>query len=267
MFLNLEAVALLTTSKEIDSGMLERFDKQFQTMQPNCLNCIIFINNIFHKKQLLTCVPNMSRIFKSIEVIYVNIATSDDIYKFSRENLPSIPELGLIAGPNIMFFSAIEYCYKYENTLVLETDCILKSDVFEILEKYVQTAGHFYVSGAIYCGSVPMRGDHRFFTHLNGVAIYKTGDPGFQDFMAKVYNYIIAAVKNGDIVMPYDCAISLYVSNMFSVPETVIRGKILYSKLIHNNLIVNFSPGNDKHISMQYIEDNFPGNVIVHKKT
>jgi hypothetical protein len=204
-------------------------------------------------------------VFEYVEIIYAHITYEDDIY--SNVNTKGyIPELGLTSGPNILFFTALGYCTKYNTILLLETDCFLKPEVFEVLSNYVDYAGDFYISGAVYCGTHVMRMDHKYFFHLNGVAMYNTGNPLFQNFIEDVYTFMKDSIKNGDHFLPYDVGIMLYVLNLCNDNGSNFKGREIFSRLQHTRLIVNYSPHQDKDISLAEVNGKFPLHVILHKK-
>jgi hypothetical protein len=264
----LEAVLLLTTSREINNGSLLTFVKQFEHMEKNDLDLILCINNIDHDSLVLFETMNYyGKIFKNIEVSYVNIDPKDDIYMPNFSSGSYIPELGTITGPNILFFNSIEQCKKYDTILLLETDCFLKKNVFEKSIKYIETLGDFLISGALYDGNANLRIIEQIYFHLNGVAFYKTGNPELHALLENVKNSIKHHVKNTSRkTIPYDTEITNYIVDKINENPKDRYLRVLYRKFIRTTLIINCSPIKDRVISIEQINREFPQHLILHKK-
>ena len=266
----LETVLLLTTSKEINNGQFYSFIKQFSKMKYNGLKLCIFINNSEYDENIFNEKVKLINIFSVIDVIILNIKTEDDMYILSSKDIPLlIPELGLMAGPNIMFFNAIKYSYKYQSVLLLETDCILKSNCFEILKKYVMQLSDYIISGSRYLGNcVGTKNMHEIINnHLNGVAIYNTSSNDLKYLIEKTELYIKYNVEfNKKYFLPYDLALSLVLQDNYLDDKEFIYHRRLLSKFINNTFIINCSPINDKNITVEEINEIYPNHVILHKK-
>jgi hypothetical protein len=261
---NLDAIILLTTSKEIDNGQFIQFAKQFANFDKSSLKFLIFINNIKHTSDIFKMIKPLSKVFKSVEVIYVNIPTEDDIYKHSYTSSDKIPDLGFASGPNILFFSAMEHCKIYNTVLLLETDCKVKHNMVTTCIKYVKNLGDFLISGARYDGDGPCNGDNTLLLHLNGVGFYRTGHPEFHSLLQNVEQYIVTYVKQKPF-LAYDYAITYYLIN--TLTNTNARyAKTMMRKLIPTTLIVNCSPIVDKDIHIDQVNEWFPNHVILHQK-
>jgi len=266
---NLEAVVILTTSYEIISGQLLRFVKQFEYMKKNDLDLIVCINNIDHDSLVLVeTLSYYGRIFSSIETIYINIPEKDDVYTRYSDSSSYIPELGFISGPNILFFESIEACRKYDTILLLETDCLLKQNVFDKSKKYIDSAGDFLISGAIYDGNAYINISDQMFFHLNGVAFYKTGSEDLHTLLLNVKNNMKHLVKNtNNKAIAYDTEITSYIVNKLKENPYDKTMRNFYRKLLRTTLIINCSPHADRAISPEQINSEFPQHVILHKKT
>jgi hypothetical protein len=282
----LEAVVILTTIKEIDDG---RFNDFIINQLSNCystkLDLIIIINNSSHTTNILPIITNILEKFRTIETYYVEIPPEDDIYASFDKTRKYIPELGLSSGPNILFFSAIEFCEKYNTVLMLETDCILKEDCFRKLDKLVEYSGDFLIIGSSYAGNQKIHFDNTLFHHINGVALYKTGDEDFKTLIKNVKSYIIAKVKLYDkTVFSYDFSITDFLikslSNIVEPPKANgVKHKVetndyeffywkhIYRKLLKTNLILDYSPVFDKDTTISDIENIYPQFAILHKKS
>jgi hypothetical protein len=271
MFSNyLETVLLLTTSKEINNGQFYDFIKQFYNMKYNGLKFCIFINNSDYDEIKFNEKVKLINIFSIIDVIILNIKKEDDIYITSSKDIPLlIPELGLMAGPNIMFFNAIKYSYKYQSVLLLETDCILKLNCFETLKKYVMQLSDYIISGSKYLGnSVGSKNMNEVInSHFNGVAIYNTSSNDLKYLIEKTECYIKHNVDvNKNYFLPYDVSLTLVLQNDFLDDKQFIYHRRILSKFISNTFIINCSPVCDKNITVKEINEIYPNHVILHKK-
>jgi hypothetical protein len=209
----LEAVLLLTTSREIDNGQFEKFLVQFEDMSKTSLSLVINVNNYTHTTDIESLINKYTRIFKSVEVNYLNIPKEHDLYIIGGQiERKYLPELGTCAGPNILFLESIRYCVKYDTILLLETDCILKKECFDKAERFINNCGDFLICGARYDGTYYRNFLDRpaFLNHINGVAFYKTCSPEFQNLINKVELFIIDFVKTRTQFFPYDLAIMTY---------------------------------------------------------
>jgi hypothetical protein len=242
----LECIALIITSNEIDSGRFQTFMKQFENIKKCGISFLIFTNKFTHKTQTLVFrqeVYYYTRAFNSVEIICLNIPSEDDIYmrkdQFAKTK-QAMPKFGLCSGPNTSFFCALDYCKKFDTTLLLETDCIITLDAIDSFINYAQYAGDFLVAGAKY--------DGKFFsgnildikhTHLNGVALYKTGNSEFQNLLNNVENWIIQNVPKQPS-LPYDTAITLFILEEISSGNSEYYRSV-FRRLVPTTLILNYS--------------------------
>jgi hypothetical protein len=266
----LEAVLLLTTSKEINNGQFYKFINQFQNMKYNGLKLCIFTNNSEYDEVIFNKTVKLINIFSLIDVINLDIDEEDDIYNlYQPDGTTPIPELGLISGPNIMFFNAIRHSYIYKSVLILETDCILKTECFEKIKKYVMNLSDYLISGSRYVGNMlGKRNIHESINnHLNGVAIYNTSSDEFKYLIDKTEWYIKYNVQfNKMYHLAYDVSLTLVMQNDCINDDEFIYHRRILSKFINNTFIINCSPTNDKNITFEEINKIYPNHVILHKK-
>ena len=261
----LEAVLLVTTSKEIDNGMFFKFVSQFKDMPPTNMTLVININNYTHSVDIEPYLNVYTGIFDYVEVNYLNIPKEQDVYTRKPIEVKKLPELGSCSGPNILFLESIRYCRKFDSILLLETDCIIKKDSFTIAANYVKNLGDYLISGARYDGQFASGHDNiAFFNHVNGVAFYKTCSGELQGLIDKVEQHIIDNVKTRTQFFPYDLAIMSYffTNNRLADHNT----KIMYRKILTTTLIINLSPNSDWFYSMEYVNGHYPNHIILHKK-
>jgi hypothetical protein len=267
----LETVLMLITSKEINNGEFYNFIKQFHTMKYNGLKLCIFINNSDYDEDIFNQKIKLINIFSLIDITILNIKKEDDIYiASSNKEVPSIiPELGLISGPNIMFFNSIKYCYKYKSVLLLESDCILKVDCFEKIKKYIMSLSDYVISGTRYVGNIAGNKDlyNTINIHFNGVAIYNTSSNDLKYLIDKTESYIKHNVKfNKMYYLAYDVSLTSVLYDTHSNDNEFIYHRRILSKFINNTFIINCSPSLDKDIKVEQINRIYPNHVILHKK-
>ena len=270
----LESIAILTTSREINGGSLERLLKNISETAPsNDLDLNIFTNNSNHKPVSFDAVEN---IFKSVNLVNIGIHADDDIYTdvntYNSKAGKPISVYGLMSGANILFIKAMEVCKKYNTTLLLETDCKLLPNWVEKSINYVSTE-YFLVSGSTYDGEfiatkqdMP---DYIVRIHLNGVAFYKSGSPVFQCMISLLDKYTRYMVTNVDNTRGYDYIMThmilFYTINSPSL-ESQMFWKNFMRYMFKTSLIVNVSPLRDTHIREDNILDVHKHCVILHKK-
>jgi len=271
---NLESIAILTTSREINEGSLTKLLKNISETTPiNDLDLNIFTNNSNHEPILLDMVTN---IFKSVNLINIDIHADDDIYinvwNYNSFVGKPIPPYGLISGPNILFMKAMEVCKKYNTTLLLETDCKLFPNWFEKTKSYVSVE-YFLVSGSTYDGEY-IAIDHDVSDycnrlHLNGVALYKTGSPVFQCMMTLLDKYVQYMVTNFDKFRGYDYTMT-YMVLFYTINSPSLQSQMYWKSVMRymfkTSLIVNVAANRDKHLLEKDILDIHKQCVILHKK-
>jgi hypothetical protein len=253
-----EAIVVCTTSREIENKMLEKFFLQLRYEPRNKIDIIIFTNNNKYSRKNILFLVQMNQ-FNSIKFINMNIHPDDDLYQFKyNKQSDYIPSLGYLSGPNIMFFKIMDWCKNYDTVLLLETDCIIRSNMVQVCKTYIESLDDFFVSGSYYHGKLILDKNVRF--HLNGVAFYRTGSQEFQDFIKNVRLYMEDQVNDGTVFIAYDTSLYQYIKTM---PEHAAVRK----KYIANNIIINLSPREDASTSMSAIANAFPKYVILHKKS
>lgn len=267
----LEAIALITTTHEIESGRFQIFMKQFEDM-PDCnLDFIVFTNKYTYKTQTLAFrqeIYHYTKSFKNVEIICLNIHPDDDIYMRREEfykTKKTLPKLGLCAGPNISFFSAMDFCKKYDTTFLIETDCIIRKDALYTFKNFSQCVGDFLIVGSKY--------DGRHYsgnildikhTHLNGVALYKTGSLEFQSLLIDVENWIVKNTPTS-MSLPYDIAITMFVLEQISTGNNSYYRNVL-RRMITTPLILNYSIDNFHETNMDDILKYYPNHKVLHIK-
>lgn len=258
----MEAILILTTSKEIDGGTYAKFFKQSCFKNLN-IPVVIVVNNNNHIADIVKITPK----FKCVEIIYLNISPADDVYKMDGKPANPMPKLGNISGPNILFFESIKYCSKFKYVLLIETDCIImKDDFIEKFNNFVQHSGDFWIAGATYDGKTFMDCTNTLFLHLNGVALYKTGCPNFQEYIYNVRKWIELKIHINP-VLAYDVALTGFLFEKMGKQEFHNSNKHIYRKLIKTSLILNYSISSDKETDLNELTKLYPTVCIIHKKS
>jgi hypothetical protein len=267
----LESVAILTTSREINEGLLSRLLTNIsKTTQPTDIELNIFTNNSKHTPVSL---ENVKSIFRSVNIVNIDIRPEDDVYyKHDWDIHTKLPPYGRVSGPNILFLKSMEVCKKYNTTLVLETDCKLFPGWLEKGMNYASME-YFLISGSTYDGDfIATNQDMTDYTlrfHINGVAFYKTGSPVFQCMMSLLDPYIQYSVAQLDSSRGYDYHI-FYMVMLFTLisptPESQKFWKNVVRYIFKTSLIVNFAGDRDSHLDETEILSVHKQCVILHKK-
>jgi hypothetical protein len=234
-------------------------------MKKNNLRFHIFINNSDHDEdKFLEYISKLS-IFRSVSIHNLNIPPELDVYIRDNSYKGRIPPLGVTSGPNYMFLHAITFCFdKFNTVLVLETDCILKQNCFEVSKAYVETISDFLISGSRYVGSAISDSFYSPFNlHLNGVAFYNTASHEFRDLVEKLEHYILKKVReNPRSTYSYDFTFTLLILEEYDLKNA----RRLLSKFLNTTFILNCSLSSDSEITIEEIDSLYPKHVIFHTK-
>ena len=254
----LECVALLTTSFEVANGRVERFFDRLQLSEKYDLDFIIFLNKGVNVPGIETLTPYFNNIF----VISTEIAEKDDVRVQSAKGL----EYGGCSGPNILFLKSMNFCERYNTTLVLETDCFLQPSWLDSCINYVKYSGSFLVAGSNYHGKIQLDANNLgLFEHINGVAFYNTSNKYFKILMDTAKRFIIFNAVKGSTVA-YDVAIYDSVVTLLRNKQDVPFWTYIHHNIIRTTLIVNISLPIDASTPLTEVLDKFPMAVIIHKK-
>lgn len=267
----LEAVVLLTTSKEINNGSFSKFINillNVTHVQSN-IDFVISINNNKHDS-IESDAAKLKSCFKNIYYYNININPSDDIYTLDKTFKP-VPKYGLSSGPNLLFIKTMKQLQKYDTVLTLETDCILYENWLNTLINYVEYCGDFIISGSTYDGNTVMNSNDMIqYLHINGVALYKTESNVFQFLLNCLDDYILKTVSQSYVVNSYDCAIYILIFDKIKTSKSIeehIFWKVLYRYITKTTFIINASLKEDANIPESIFLERFPKCVILHKKS
>lgn len=151
--------------------------------------------------------PSMAACFAGIKVEDAGLEGDRDLY--ARDAAEAKGIYGNKAGPNFLFQRTMEFAAVYGGwTLQIEVDCLpVRAGWLEATQQVIEGGARSWVIGTIYGGNRGL--DRSIQTHLNGNALYKTGDPAFQKFVAEVWIPSILKLVPELPNLAYDCWWSL----------------------------------------------------------
>jgi len=268
----LEAIVLLTTSREINSKVFSKFITNLVNVMPNRvydIDFVISVNNL-EFESIQKDIIHLQTFFNTVKLINTNIDPKNDVYSLDALSMIPVPKYGLTAGPNILYYETMKKMKTYNTVLVLETDCILYDDWLDTLINYVKYSGDFLISGSTYDGVYRLPStDNPAFFHINGVALYKTGSPVFQFILDELMRFIVKEVKSGNVISAYDYMFSKMIFSYLADTKTTDFDfwKTVYRYVIKNTFIINASMPCDKNQDESFFLNKFPRCVILHKKS
>ncbi|WP_045699682.1 hypothetical protein [Hyphomonas sp. BRH_c22] len=143
--------------------------------------------------------------FDQVRFVTLNLSGDADLYR--RENHGPRTSQGFRAGPNNVFFGAMDAVRDRPGySLYVETDCVpVRPDWLGQINRHLQGAEPAWVTGSIYRG--PDALGPREKRHINGNAVYATHDPDFQHFVDAVWRPRLAELIVQHPELPFDCVI------------------------------------------------------------
>jgi hypothetical protein len=156
-------------------------------------------------RAFLTNEPVLRDCFDQVRFVTLDLSGDADIYR--RENHGPRTSQGFRAGPNNLFFAAMDAVRgHWGHALYIETDCVpIRPDWLGQINRHLQGAEPAWVTGSIYRGFDAL--GPREKRHINGNAIYATSDPAFQQFIDTVWRPRLAELVVEHPEMPFDCVI------------------------------------------------------------
>jgi glycosyltransferase involved in cell wall biosynthesis len=224
----LEAIAVPLIPHELD-GFLERLetwlDPKFQPSFSHVKGVVLHLFLSCAKQQELQQkiddtiqgLPWLSHYFAEVRVTYLDLASEVDYYiKGSSLNVFCNK-----SGPNVFFLTMMAACRNYRNTFLMEADCLpVRTGWLDALEQAATDCPPgTWIIGANYAGPTMVEESNSY--HINGNAIYATGDRSFQDYLS------------GDFLKSLQCLIS-HVSNSIAYDCAFTQAMHNYPKLIEN---------------------------------
>jgi len=153
--------------------------------------------------------PALRSCFRRMEVTF--LAIPEDLNHYVRD--PRQRDIPRKMGPNLHFLATMRACRTYRFVQLMETDCVpAKADWVTDLDAICRARDPFWIAGA----SVPALGalDPRMAHHINGNALYATGDKGFQEFLDRTFLPALRhlLIERGDHDLAYDCLLERLVA-------------------------------------------------------
>jgi hypothetical protein len=216
--------------------------------------------------------PRLRMCFDRIQFINLALSGHDDVYQ--RENDGPASPKGRRAGPNNMFFAAMDALKsKPGHTLYMETDCVpLVPDWLNGLELQLLRTDAPWILGSMYRGLDALGPNEK--RHINGNAIYATGDPAFQRFVTTVWRPKLNNFINDHPEMPYDCLIEALFqrADAAATPPDPLWQELqdVSQKFAYSSAIINLAGSDFARIDvkqrLQTCMEASPGACIVHSR-
>ncbi len=175
------------------------------TVRPHLL---IVVNNapdadLEEARALYEAQPELASNFAGVTVRSADL--HGDMDRYERKPRERVGTFGARAGPNFQFFKTMEMAAAFGGfTLQIELDCLpVQAGWVEATQRVIDGHASAWVIGSVYAGSGELKRDSQ--THLNGNALYRTGDPLFQSFAAEVWLPRLLLRIKEDYTLPYDC--------------------------------------------------------------
>lgn len=194
-----------------------------------------FDSSTHAKAQSLIKIFQIDVLFPQIEIVFLSIPMEEDIYiKHGQEWTGPVPRLGLKSGPNAQFFKTIKYLNSSHFTLLNETDVFpLKSSWLVDLSSTLRP-NHDWVLGSHYRGEAALGPD--IINHINGAAVYSTGNKEFQCFCADYWEPGVAEMCKELPDTAYDIWLSRLQHSFSANPSLWTELDITFKKLFSNAL-------------------------------
>ena len=183
-------------------------------------------------------VLGLTAFFSTCRITFLDIPPEIDHYIRSTA---STDDPCTKSGPNVFFLSTMAHCMEYEYVLHVETDCLpVRPGWLDAAEREIERAGtQAWIIGPAYFGPSSLHSAYRM--HINGNAIYQTGDPDFQSFLQGTFLDVLSQLlRSGFRDMAYDTALSVALHNIDSFPEDLRKALYLaLPRFNHSNFIRN----------------------------
>jgi len=285
-YTNSLVVALFTTQKEYQSGLIHSMLNQYLSKNPSSQFSfdwhIVFDQGEEEDYKDLLNFSNHQNI-KNIFIHSLRIKDKDNFYSrdyrspyyiMSEYKRLGKPWLGNTCGANNLFFNGMDYMQmqNYKNILLLESDTQpLKNLWFDsLLEKCEHET--FLILGSIYKGNQAINDPSGIIkNHLNGVAIYKNCVE-LSLILKDAKIFILANTRLCDQALKAeDCkleGLNFYMNYDISIYHQSQSQKYEKYKSLFKNceFITNTSLPEDAGISIKEIKAKYPQTIILHKK-
>lgn len=294
------AIVFLLTQKDYESGALKQalynLFIEYPASQKNSFSFYFIFNNFFNVdiNDIVINIP--INVLGRAKTHFLKIDSKDDNYQ--RRGSEAESKLGLSAGPNSLFFGAMNFLKKTKHDYFL----VLESDVFALkyywLDKLNSYIGdnNFLIAGSTYKGLNKYCAETNW-EHINGVAIYKNCDFLFKlldsvklflineiaskrskanlrgknswhrtKSPSEINEWINKQEKNkqrNSLILNYDVAIYKYCK---TIGPDLFRTKNTDKGIIDTDIILDLSLSVDKKTKIETIKEKFPQALLCHKK-
>jgi len=165
------------------------------------------IETINRIKNAFAATQYLQKCFNKLDVIFLNFSSNIDYYEKNYDS--NISGEGYKSGPNEQFFNLINYFSSSEEFIFyMETDCVpIRQGWLDRIIELAEGDQESWIIGSYYKGIDKISDD--FFLHLNGNALYRTGDRDFIKFTNEFWQPSLhEMIKNKDARIAYDCLLS-----------------------------------------------------------
>jgi hypothetical protein len=211
----------------------------------------------------------VAKCFQDIRFSYCELSGMDDIYRRSYQG--EVGSWGYKSGPNNQFFMTIEkFSADYPYIFMMETDCFpVKANWLQRAAEIANNSERFWIKGSLYRGNSPIMKSQQ--DHINGNALYASGDRDFQCFIREVWKpFVLKNTKEVDRTLAYDCAIARYFDKAESATNNFpwLHWQNTAHLLTYTNFIQNHSGGREAkgedEITLKEILSYCPDTYVVH---
>lgn len=200
-----------------------------------------FVDRVFHRSGCASC-------FLDLAHEYCRLDPSEDHYERQPASGP-VSALGFYAGPNRMFFEMMErFGDRHPAIFLMETDCFPLGPGWlqRLLDGFAANPSA-WVFGSRYAGIGRLPARKR--RHINGNALYRTGDPLFLGFVEKVWKTGLERyVRDRDPKVAYDSFLEELASEWAPTPGRDSLGElkqILCERFLATPLMRNYGGSED----------------------
>lgn len=296
------ALAFLLTQQDYESGRLKRCLYKMFVEYPASLNhsfSFYFIFNNFFNVDINDIIIDIPlNVLGKAKLHFLKIDSKDDKYQKRGAGIEAESKLGLSAGPNSLFFGAMNFLKKssHSHFLMLETDVL--SLKYYWLDKLLSfsRSNDFLIAGSTYKG-LNLHCAVTNWKHINGVAIY-TNKKFLFSLLDSVKLFLINEIaqkrseanlngknqwlkaktpseindwfkkqdnnkKRTSLILNYDVAIYKYCQN---IGPNLFDTHHTSNRIIDTDLILDLSLTVDKKTSVEEVKSRFPSAVLCHKK-
>ncbi|SER03517.1 hypothetical protein [Thalassovita taeanensis] len=212
----------------------------------------------------------MERFFRGPAFEYLQLEGKTDLYQ--RDYTKEVGGEGFKSGPNNQFFRSMDCMAKYGHySFLMEVDCLpLRRGWLERLRTIVDGAEDFWILGSAYRGGEMLSKANT--RHINGNAIYATGDPDFQAFIAEFWEpQSWGMIRDVDKRLAYDCILEiLFSEDALRDPERLALWKSLAHRFRYTEWTQNISAASDLKATdgalIKRLREAFPRIDMMHNR-